>query len=103
MAYRFFRNWEKCFIKNIVGFMKSDTGSTKIDEIDITRCSASRRGGDIGYVFQESALFDSLNIFDNAAFGVKALTSFGESEIKQRVTQLAYNVGIGKYWTFKIA
>lgn len=41
----------------------------------------------IGYVFQESALFDSLTIFENVAFGLRILTSLGESEIKQRVAQ----------------
>ncbi|WP_198407709.1 hypothetical protein [Candidatus Endomicrobiellum trichonymphae] len=29
----------------------------------------------IGYVFQESALFDSLTIFENVAFGLRILTS----------------------------
>ncbi|MDR0820786.1 MAG: ATP-binding cassette domain-containing protein [Endomicrobium sp.] len=41
----------------------------------------------VGYVFQESALFDSLTIFETVAFGLKTLTSLSESEIKQRVAQ----------------
>jgi phospholipid/cholesterol/gamma-HCH transport system ATP-binding protein len=51
----------------------------------------------MGYVSQESALFDSLNIFENIAFGVKTLISLGESEIKQRVAQCLNNDGVGKY------
>ncbi|GHT06490.1 hypothetical protein AGMMS5026_10910 [Endomicrobiia bacterium] len=77
-------------LKNIAELMKPDTGSVKIDGIDITKCSAFNLHEiqkKIGYVFQESALFDSLTIFENVAFGLRILTSLGESEIKQRVAQ----------------
>jgi phospholipid/cholesterol/gamma-HCH transport system ATP-binding protein len=48
----------------------------------------------IGYVFQESALFDSLSVFENVAFGLKTLTSFSEEEIKQRAKQCLKMVGL---------
>lgn len=85
-------------LKNIAGLMKPDTGSVKIDGIDITKCSAfnlHKIQKKIGYVFQESALFDSFTIFENVAFGLKILTSLSESEIKQRVAQCLTMMGLG--------
>jgi len=75
-------------LKTIVGLVKPDTGSVLIEDINITKCSSSdlhlaRKR--VGYVFQEAALFDSLSIFENVAFGLRTLTSLKEDEIKQRV------------------
>jgi len=77
-------------LKSIVGLVKPDIGAVEIDDVDITKCSPldlykTRRK--IGYVFQESALFDSLNVFENVAFGLRTLTSLRGDKIVQRVKQ----------------
>ncbi|GHT41155.1 hypothetical protein AGMMS49921_03760 [Endomicrobiia bacterium] len=54
----------------------------------------------IGYVFQEAALFDFLDIIDNVAFGLRTLTSLDEEEIKQRVVHCLSMV-VWKILTFK--
>jgi len=77
-------------LKTIVGLVKPDAGSVVIEGINITECSSfnlRETRKKIGYVFQESALFDSLNIFENVAFGLRTLTSLKENEVKQRVEQ----------------
>jgi phospholipid/cholesterol/gamma-HCH transport system ATP-binding protein len=84
-------------LKTIVGLVKPDLGSIKIDNVNITKCSSLRlheTQKKIGYVFQESALFDSLTVFDNVAFGLRTLTLLNENEIKQRVSQCLAMVGL---------
>jgi phospholipid/cholesterol/gamma-HCH transport system ATP-binding protein len=84
-------------LKNIIGLVKPDSGFIKIDDVDITNCSLEelhKTRKKIGYVFQEAALFDSLNILENVAFGLRNLTSLNESEIKQRSQQCLAMVGL---------
>ncbi|MDR3256775.1 MAG: ABC transporter ATP-binding protein [Endomicrobium sp.] len=86
-------------LKTIVGLIKPDMGSVKIDDVDITKCSSldlHKAQKKIGYVFQEAALFDSFNVFENVAFGLKNLTSLNEKEINQRVVQCLAMVGLEK-------
>jgi phospholipid/cholesterol/gamma-HCH transport system ATP-binding protein len=74
-----------------------NTGSVKIDDVDITNCLSSdlhKTQKKMGYVFQEAALFDSLTIFENVAFGLRTLTSLNENEIKQRVDHCLTMVGL---------
>ncbi|MGH7967926.1 MAG: ABC transporter ATP-binding protein, partial [Limisphaerales bacterium] len=39
----------------------------------------------IGFVFQGSALFDSMNVYNNVAFPLREKTGFGEKDIYRRV------------------
>ncbi|MDR3071290.1 MAG: ABC transporter ATP-binding protein [Endomicrobium sp.] len=84
-------------LKTMVGLIKLDSGSVKIDEVDIRKCSSldlRATQKKIGYVFQEAALFDSLNVFENVAFGLKMLTSLTTNEIRQRTLQCLSMVGL---------
>jgi phospholipid/cholesterol/gamma-HCH transport system ATP-binding protein len=84
-------------LKNIIGLVNPDSGFIEVDGINITSCSVDQlheARKKLGYVFQESALFDSLNIYENVAFGLKNLTSLSEGEIKQRAKQCLSMVGL---------
>jgi phospholipid/cholesterol/gamma-HCH transport system ATP-binding protein len=84
-------------LKTISGLIKPDSGSVEIDGKDITKISAKNLGEvqkKMGYVFQEAALFDSLSIFDNVAFGLKTLTSLNKNEIQKRVADCLAMVGL---------
>ncbi|MCA6072449.1 MAG: ABC transporter ATP-binding protein [Endomicrobium sp.] len=86
-------------LKTIVGLIKPDDGSVKIDDIDITKSSSfdlHETQKKMGYVFQEAALFDSLSIFENVAFGLRTLTSHTDKEIEQKVAQCLSMVGLEK-------
>ncbi|MCA6071476.1 MAG: ABC transporter ATP-binding protein [Endomicrobium sp.] len=86
-------------LKTIVGLIKPDCGSVKIDDIDITKSSSfdlHETQKKMGYVFQEAALFDSLSIFENVAFGLRTLTSHTEKEIEQKVAQCLSMVDLEK-------
>ncbi|MDR3330652.1 MAG: ABC transporter ATP-binding protein [Endomicrobium sp.] len=84
-------------LKTIIGLIKPDIGSIKIDGTDITKCSSvdlNEIMKKMGYVFQGGALFDSLSVFENVAFGLRRLTSLTESKIKLRVRQCLSMLGL---------
>ncbi|MDA1015261.1 MAG: ATP-binding cassette domain-containing protein [Planctomycetota bacterium] len=49
-----------------------------------------------GYLFQGAALFDSLNIFDNVAFGLRQNTDLPHSQIQDIVFERLQEVGLRK-------
>jgi phospholipid/cholesterol/gamma-HCH transport system ATP-binding protein len=58
-------------IKLVLGLLKPDQGQVLVDGEDITHHSEEqmmRVRKNIGMVFQEGALFDSLSVYDNVAF-----------------------------------
>ncbi len=48
----------------------------------------------IGFLFQGAALFDSLTVYDNVAFGLRAQRRFGDAEIRDRVRRRLQEVGL---------
>jgi phospholipid/cholesterol/gamma-HCH transport system ATP-binding protein len=84
-------------LKTLVGLIKPESGGITIDNVDITKCvptDLQKIQKKIGYVFQEAALFDSLNIFENVAFGLRMLTNLDEQGIKNRVAKCLAMVGL---------
>jgi phospholipid/cholesterol/gamma-HCH transport system ATP-binding protein len=80
-------------LKLLVGLMKATSGRIQIDGQDTTDFSEEQLF-DIrkkcGMVFQHPALFDSMTVFENIAFGLRRLGSvssqaLSENEIAQRV------------------
>jgi len=47
-----------------------------------------------GYLFQGAALFDSLDVFENAAFGLRENTDLSEPEIRRIVLERLREVGL---------
>jgi phospholipid/cholesterol/gamma-HCH transport system ATP-binding protein len=58
-------------------------------EADLT---AMRRRA--GFLFQQAALFDSLSVFDNVAFGLRAKGGLSEAEVGRRVGERVAEVGL---------
>ncbi len=60
-------------LKHIVGLLRPDAGSIRIDGQDVTHLSRSewfQLRQRFGYVFQGAALFDSLTVFENVVIGL---------------------------------
>jgi phospholipid/cholesterol/gamma-HCH transport system ATP-binding protein len=60
--------------KHIIGLMRPDSGSILIDDEDITKLGERdvyRIVAKFGMVFQSGALFDSLTVGENIAFGIE--------------------------------
>jgi phospholipid/cholesterol/gamma-HCH transport system ATP-binding protein len=83
-------------LKLIMGLQKPDEGQILIDGEDTTPLSERemvRVRQRIGMVFQESALFDSLNVRENVAYRLYELGT-DEQEIEQRVRKSLGFVGL---------
>ncbi len=77
-------------LKNIVGLMKPDAGSILVNGIDVTQLSEDELfpvRKVCGMVFQHPALFDSLTVFENVAFGLRRHFDLSEEVIRERVQE----------------
>lgn len=75
-------------LKNIVGLLRPDSGEIWIDGEEVSQISEDdylpiRKK--CGMVFQHPALFDSLTVYDNVAFGVRRHENLTEDQIAERV------------------
>lgn len=77
-------------IKHIVGLLEPDSGRVIVDDLEVEKLSRRELyalRGHIGYVFQFSALFDSLTVAENVAMGIRKQGKLSESEISTRVQE----------------
>ncbi|MBZ0154742.1 MAG: ATP-binding cassette domain-containing protein [Alphaproteobacteria bacterium] len=84
-------------LKLIMGLIKPDSGIILVDGEDITiKSEAHLREVRLKFsiVFQEGALFDSLNVKENVAFCLREYTKMTEEEIDGRVRELLRVVGM---------
>jgi phospholipid/cholesterol/gamma-HCH transport system ATP-binding protein len=84
-------------LKHIIGLLKPDRGEVWIDGEEITTMrdrDLMRVRRKLGVLFQDGALFGSLNLFDNIAFPLREHTSKSEKEIKDIVLEKSSLVGL---------
>jgi phospholipid/cholesterol/gamma-HCH transport system ATP-binding protein len=77
-------------LKHLIGLISPDRGHVIVDGEDLTRSDAARCleiRRKFGMSFQEGALFDSMNVFENIAFPLRRHTSMNEQEIAHRVRE----------------
>ncbi|MBK8250712.1 MAG: ABC transporter ATP-binding protein [Gemmatimonadetes bacterium] len=78
-------------IKHIVGLLHPDAGTVFVDGQEVPalpRRDLYELRAKIGYVFQFAALFDSMNIGENVAMGLRKRGTMTESEIQHRVAEV---------------
>ena len=56
-------------LRTITGFIEPVSGTVSVNEQDITHVPIEKRN--IGIVFQSYALFPTMTVYDNIAFGLK--------------------------------
>ncbi|MCP1386799.1 ABC transporter ATP-binding protein [Corynebacterium sp. TA-R-1] len=78
-------------LRTLAGFIAPTSGSIRIDGKDVTYAHASKRG--IGMVFQNYALFPSMNVRDNIEFGLK-MQKLPKAEISERALKAARQVSL---------
>lgn len=74
----------------LVGLMTPDAGTITIDGkrlADLSGRALLQFRRNIGYLFQDSALFDFMTVAENLAFPLREHTSFKAEEIRQRVEE----------------
>jgi phospholipid/cholesterol/gamma-HCH transport system ATP-binding protein len=85
------------FLKTLVGLLKPDRGSIIIKDVDLARCSEHQLYETrklFGVLFQDGALFGSMNLFDNIAFPLREHTRKSEGEIRRIVSEKLEMVGL---------
>ena len=86
------------FIKCVIRLLKPESGQIIVDGQDIGSTSSEftlakvRRS--FGYLFQEGALFDSLTVMENVAFGLRYLTDKPKSDYPRIVREKLALVGL---------
>ncbi|WP_067811114.1 ABC transporter ATP-binding protein [Actinomadura kijaniata] len=85
------------FLKNLIGLLRPDRGHVYVGDGDVPRLRESelyemRRR--FGVLFQDGALFGSMNVYDNIAFPLREHTRKSESEIRRIVQEKMEMVGL---------
>jgi len=86
-------------LKMLIGLFEADGGEILFDGKDVTKMAerelfAVRRR--IAYLFQGAALFDSLNVGENVAYGLREQNwdTMSDAEVRKRVAQSLAMVGL---------
>jgi phospholipid/cholesterol/gamma-HCH transport system ATP-binding protein len=78
-------------LKHIIGLIHPDRGTVIVDGKDVNslkRKELSELRSRIGYVFQNGALFDSMNVFENVRLGITDENKYGDLEYsRQRIAE----------------
>ena len=73
-------------LKHIVGLNRQDSGTVLVDGKDVAqlkREALRALRSTIGYVFQNGALFDSMNVFENIRLGITSEEQFRDADYCQ--------------------
>ena len=74
-------------LKHIIGLIKPDSGEVFVDGLAVPtlgRKELSELRSRIGYVFQNGALFDSMNVFENVRLGITDESKYSDLEYCQK-------------------
>lgn len=84
-------------LKNIVGLIHPDSGSIKINGVEVTNLNDkeyNRLRMEIGMVFQGGALFDSMNVGENVGFVLNEFMNLDPKTVRDRVHDALGLVGL---------
>jgi phospholipid/cholesterol/gamma-HCH transport system ATP-binding protein len=84
-------------LKCILGLLEPDDGLIEIDGVNLGRLPRQEREemrARIGMLFQNGALFDSLSVWENVAFGLLARRSMARAEARERANSFLEQVGL---------
>lgn len=85
-------------LKHIIGLLKPDSGEILLDGIDLISLSKEdlkKARMRFGMLFQDAALFDSMNVFENIAFPLREhRPKMTEKQLAEVVHQMLQQVGM---------
>jgi phospholipid/cholesterol/gamma-HCH transport system ATP-binding protein len=87
-------------LKLILGLFRPDAGAILVNGERVDRMSERELmqvRGDIGMLFQESALFDSLTVAENVGYRLDEETDMPSAQVRARVAEVLGFIGLGDY------
>jgi len=78
-------------LQHLIGLHRPTRGTIEIDSVDITKLSEKellKLRKDMGYLFQEGALYDFMSVAENVAFPLEEHTDLSEDEIDKKVKDI---------------
>ena len=78
-------------LRALVGFLSPSKGKVYVGDKDVTNLPVEKRN--LGMVFQSYALFPTMSVYDNIAFGMKVKKA-SKTEIDQKVHEVAAKIKI---------
>ena len=97
-------------MKCVLGLLKPDQGSIKVDGEEITTMSSRQLENVLrkfGMLFQSSALFDSLAVWENVAFGLIEGGHMRRAEAKkialEKLAQVGLGPAVGELWPAELS
>jgi phospholipid/cholesterol/gamma-HCH transport system ATP-binding protein len=84
-------------LKNVIGLLRPEAGEIWVDGENIVAMGERdlyRVRRKFGVLFQDGALFGSMNLYDNIAFPLREHTKKGEKEVREIVLEKAGMVGL---------
>jgi phospholipid/cholesterol/gamma-HCH transport system ATP-binding protein len=85
------------FLRHVVGLMFPDAGDIKVDGNSVPHLSTEKLlelRQNVGMLFQDGALFSSMNLYDNVAFPLRQHTDKSEKEVHDIVYARLTEVGL---------
>lgn len=87
-------------LKLMLGLLRPDGGTILVNGQRVDRMSEHdllRMRGEIGMLFQENALFDSLTVAENVGYRLYEETDLPLDQVRSRVAEVLGFVGLGEY------
>jgi phospholipid/cholesterol/gamma-HCH transport system ATP-binding protein len=86
-------------LRHIVALVRPDSGKVFVGERDITTLAGHELADvrkQMGFLFQNAALFDSMSVGDNVAFPMRRHTNWSDADIRERAKNKLADVGLDK-------
>ena len=84
-------------LKHVVGLMKPDSGQVLYHGSPLSKMKKTERKAmkrKISYMFQGTALFDSMTVYENIALPLKERTALSDADIRDRVREQLHQLDI---------
>ena len=84
-------------LKHIIGLLQPDSGRVLVHGKDVSRLKGQDLAGvwrSMGFLFQNSALFDSISVGENVAFPLRRHTDWGDAKIRDVAKTKLADVGL---------
>jgi len=88
-------------LKLVLGLIKPESGTIEVGGVDISHMRERELmnvRANIGMVFQEGALFDSLSVAENVGFRLREHSDLSEEEFEARVSRMLGFVGLTEFY-----